>query len=384
MGCTQSTPGQGGVATAPAVKSTNAGTEPVKETPSAVAAPTPVAPQISLPEESPMSGDEFKLTMATKVVKAQAPTEPQISKPTNAPNKTVGGPNIAAPQVITGTMLVQDIETNDWNPSFAVLDRGVLVHCYPDDEDEEQDKVSEPIKLSKYNVARTPESLVLTLRPEGACDRESIIVLELESEKDVVKWLANLQAHISYRNLLNEEAPTDKSFGSRELKNYRSSVQRGSVARSAVKPPAGSRVQSAFFTHTQVDDYLANDQSQQMGSNPHTQNLPNPPARNNKVTDTGFVEQPSIASVVSDEVDLSEMYKGEDMEDDEEVVVPGSLPLAQRRGTGLNVVTTPVSNRNPTNGASNDGGDGTTGDVVSPELSYDTYAYSSPRFGAGY
>lgn len=206
---------------------------------------------VNLPTAAPMQNDQFQLTAATKVVKASS-TDTQSSVPiraahsapstsgsttvTNGSNTTspVNKPAMAPPAIVTGCVtfvepITPDTKSSDTDDSpstaakkiFAVLDRGVLVTCFPNEESEENDYVSDPIQLKDYQV------VVDTHRNGEMNAQRNLILVDTEqketnlcfdSEKEATKWFSAFQAHIAYRSQLVDEKTSAKEFGKNEVK----------------------------------------------------------------------------------------------------------------------------------------------------------------------
>jgi hypothetical protein len=187
-----------------------------------------------------MQGNQFQLTAATKVVKAKAPAaeSPIVPLRAGVAGSSGGGVTSAAtvaPAILTGSVvLVSHNSSSSTGTStstssssagkkiFAVLDRGVLVTCFPSEESEDADEVSDPIKLKDYQVVRdggsgTDSSRTLVL-VDGEQKETNLI---FDNEKEASKWFTAFQAHITYRMQLPEEgesAKVLKEFGKAEVR----------------------------------------------------------------------------------------------------------------------------------------------------------------------
>jgi hypothetical protein len=208
---------------------------------------------VTLPTEAPMQNNQFHLTAATKVVKAST-TDTQSTIPIRATNsgsgpptsagstasgsvQTPGKPMMAPPAIVTGCISFVESANTDGTPAsttsdtdsqsstskkiFAVLDRGVLVTCFPNEESEENDYVSDPIKLKDHEVIRD------THRDEQMNAQRNLTLIDSEqketnlsfdSEKEATKWFTAFQAHIIYRNQLVDEKANAKEFGKDAVK----------------------------------------------------------------------------------------------------------------------------------------------------------------------
>jgi hypothetical protein len=164
-----------------------------------------------------MQGNQFQLTAATKVVKAKAPAAESPIVPLRA--GVAGSSHNSSSSTGTST---STSSSSAGKKIFAVLDRGVLVTCFPSEESEDADEVSDPIKLKDYQVVRdggsgTDSSRTLVL-VDGEQKETNLI---FDNEKEASKWFTAFQAHITYRMQLPEEgesAKVLKEFGKAEVR----------------------------------------------------------------------------------------------------------------------------------------------------------------------